>query len=650
MFMRNFVVTLNVNNAQDAFKWFMEFLSMQQQAFITSPTLQLVLDKGEQTFTDWGIPIEKELSDEEASKGLRLEPGAGFHVIRYNGTVFWFSRTPSLEPVPTGWQNEPFLFENLSISTLAYNKSHDELYQLFQAAMLHAQVDKHMDHTRIYVPKEWEGWKVAFARNKRPFNSVVLDGDLSTKMLEDAKSFLSSSLWYQRKGIPFRRGYLLYGPPGCGKSSFVVAMAGQLKLDICVLTLSSPELDDNRLNIKLHEAPMNTIILLEDVDAIFLDRNTPLAKGELRHAKGVTFSGLLNAIDGVASQEDGKILFMTTNHIEKLDPALIRPGRCDVKIEFKYASKRQIGTYFHKFYARHANVDELTEQFMSAVPEKSFSITMAALQGHLLENKQNPQRAIDTINKLLTKKQSESDLVPIEFWLTRLGLSKHIAKFRTERVITVTDLKGASSYALTSLGMKTFGERKRVLDMLAGDKDTVREFQLATKQQIEHVYKQYYDEQVERFCELVPNYSVSSLQIRTYLHNHKYHKHSDASAVVDPVTIQIELLETEKKQVEEIKHESIETFLQKLNEKYQWWTDMNEESTDKEKETTYRSLVESLKGDQIYDVSQFCQVSDTDLAEKYGVKKKGRKMKIVRYLKEIKDKIEKEEKALEESK
>lgn len=109
-------------------------------------------------------------------------------------------------------------------------------------------------------------------------------------------------------------------------------LASNLKLDICILNLAHKELTDNSLASHLRDAPENSLILLEDVDAIFTNRSDPSVSSSTNgKSEGVTFSGLLNALDGVAAQE-GRIFFMTTNHIEKLDPALIRPGRCDVKV------------------------------------------------------------------------------------------------------------------------------------------------------------------------------------------------------------------------------------------------------------------------------------------------------------------------------
>lgn len=161
--------------------------------------------------------------------------------------------------------------------------------------------DQHKGRTIMYVVSTWNTWRLACSRDPRPFESVILDGSLANELYEDAKQFFNNSKWYYDHGIPYRRGYLLYGSPGCGKTSLVAALAGKLKLNICVLTLSSGKLDDNRLNQLLHDAPADTLILLEDVDSVFVDRNTvtPESDRDMR----VTFSGLLNAIDGVASQE-----------------------------------------------------------------------------------------------------------------------------------------------------------------------------------------------------------------------------------------------------------------------------------------------------------------------------------------------------------
>ncbi|KAK6017675.1 hypothetical protein OSTOST_16800 [Ostertagia ostertagi] len=105
---------------------------------------------------------------------------------------------------------------------------------------------------------------------------------------------------YAERGVPYRRGYLFYGPPGTGKSSFISAIASHFGYSICMLSLSERTLDDDRLNHLLNTAPVNSVVILEDVDAAFGTRtdpmdNHPAYQGMTR----VTFSGLLNSIDGV---------------------------------------------------------------------------------------------------------------------------------------------------------------------------------------------------------------------------------------------------------------------------------------------------------------------------------------------------------------
>ena len=200
-------------------------------------------------------------------------------------------------------------------------------------------------------------------------------------LLSDTKDFLKSEKWYADRGIPFRRGYLLHGVPGSGKSSLIHAIAGELMLDIYTLSLSSSWISDSTLTALMGRVPARCIVLLEDLDAAFTrstsrnedstgvpssgasnDHEGPQPpSSSSRHGRSsrhreqisdcntLSLSGLLNALDGVAAAE-GRILFATTNHLERLDPALSRPGRMDVWIEFKNASKWQAEALFRNFF------------------------------------------------------------------------------------------------------------------------------------------------------------------------------------------------------------------------------------------------------------------------------------------------------------
>lgn len=126
----------------------------------------------------------------------------------------------------------------------------------------------------------------------------------------------------------------MWGPPGTGKTSFILAIAGKLNLNICPLNLTDSSIDDDTLCTLLSNLPKRSCVLLEDVDAIFVDRDSVNKDNKCN----VSFSGLLNALDGVRST-DGRILFMTTNHKEKLDEALLRPGRADIHVKLNNASE-----------------------------------------------------------------------------------------------------------------------------------------------------------------------------------------------------------------------------------------------------------------------------------------------------------------------
>ena len=131
--------------------------------------------------------------------------------------------------------------------------------------------------------------------------------------------------WYGPHGCSLARGYLLYAP-GTGKTSVAYALAGELHLKLCAMSLSNAKLTDAMLANQLQSTPPRSLILIEDIDGFFNARE----KQDTRIT--ISFSGLLNALDGVGAQE-GRIIVLTTNHRERLDPALIRPGRIDVDIE-----------------------------------------------------------------------------------------------------------------------------------------------------------------------------------------------------------------------------------------------------------------------------------------------------------------------------
>ncbi|KAJ7331339.1 P-loop containing nucleoside triphosphate hydrolase protein [Mycena albidolilacea] len=293
-----------------------------------------------------------------------------------------------------------------------------------------------------------KSWSHVASRPKRNINSVILDPGVSRLLIDDAREFLESKAWYAARGIPFRRGWLLYGAPGSGKTSIITSIAGDLGLDIYIMSLSRAGLDDSTLTELITELPEKCLALIEDIDAAFtqsLNRDGP-ADADEKSPPGapheppssrLSLSGLLNAIDGVAAQE-GRLLYATTNKYHALDPALCRPGRMDVHVEFKLASRYQAEKLFYSFYLpageetgdsdelsstaddtkkesetasasdkvtfvgtshrlrgpklRSAEVAELAASFAAGIPERE--VSMAALQGFLMGFKIRPHEAV----------------------------------------------------------------------------------------------------------------------------------------------------------------------------------------------------------------------------------------------------------------
>lgn len=251
---------------------------------------------------------------------------------------------------------------------------------------------------------------------------MVLDGGIKESLVTDVKDFLASSSWYYDRGIPYRRGYLLHGPPGSGKSSFINALAGELDYNICVLNLSERGLTDDRLNHLLTNLPERSIALLEDVDAAFAKHSRGQTAEDGYRGANVTFSGLLNALDGVASGEE-RVIMLTTNHRDRLDPALVRPGRVDREVYIGWAREGQVREMWRRFYGEgYKQGEEDVVRILKEVGvldggkevgrEKRAEmegegmwgrgISTAQLQGVFVYNKGDPEGAVRGLKRMLS--------------------------------------------------------------------------------------------------------------------------------------------------------------------------------------------------------------------------------------------------------
>ena len=322
-----------------------------------------------------------------------LVPGNGKHILRYQNSFIAVNR----ERVGKSFDSSGQPFETITLTTLYAHRHIFE--QIFQEAHVLSQQSIE-GKTVIYTRGQMSWVPLGDAKRKRPFNSVVLAKDVANNILNDVQEFLNARTWYLDRGIPYRRGYLLYGPPGTGKTSFVQALAGALDFNIAMLSLSERGLTDDLLNQMLLNLPPRTFVLLEDCDAAFSNRKQRDEDGY--SGATVTFSGLLNALDGVASAEE-RVIFMTTNHIERLDEALIRPGRVDMTVRLGEASQWQMEQMWDRFYSQFDTDGSKRALFIERTRQYDLidSVSTAALQGLFLYNKDDPDGAIDMVGQLV---------------------------------------------------------------------------------------------------------------------------------------------------------------------------------------------------------------------------------------------------------
>lgn len=319
------------------------------------------------------------------SDTFALSPAPGIHFLREGPVLLWMERTAG-----RGAQ-EPGLGGRAPVETIrirALTRDRRVLAKLLEE-INRRYGGRDPDRLVIHVVEEYGEWNACARVRRRPFGSVILAEGVAESLLADARAFLRGEAWYVDRGIPWRRGYLLYGPPGTGKTSVIKALASELELDLSIVNLASERLDDQRLCALLASAPARSLLLFEDIDAVFRERDADGA------GRGITFSGLLNAIDGVMAQE-GHMLFLTTNHVERLDPALIRPGRVDWRCEIGLAQAEQIARMFRVFYPERP---DLTAAFLDKLEGRA--IAPAALQGYFLCHRDNPDHAVQNVSTIV---------------------------------------------------------------------------------------------------------------------------------------------------------------------------------------------------------------------------------------------------------
>lgn len=317
------------------------------------------------------------------SERVALIPAPGLHWFWYGGRPFqvWFTRTENTR------ERTSRRVESLTFRTVGRQQA---FLKRFVDDVVHC-------HTKRMGVQSWlytynDGWDYSENYTPRLLESVVLDRCDKELLVKDIVRFRNSQQRYSQLGVPYHRGYLLYGPPGTGKTSLVSGLAAHFGLSVYCVNLT--EFNDRSLLAAISQVPRNSVLLFEDIDCMKggQKRESPVkemtqtdSKGNTTGAtsNGVTLSGLLNVLDGFFAPT-GVLFMMTTNRIETLDPALLRPGRIDYKLYLGGATEAQKIELYQRFFPEASESKAL--EFISCCT----ATTMAEFQGLLLALTESP--------------------------------------------------------------------------------------------------------------------------------------------------------------------------------------------------------------------------------------------------------------------
>ncbi|CAN6358931.1 unnamed protein product [Urochloa humidicola] len=278
-----------------------------------------------------------------------------------------------------------------------------------------AKAIKEQERTVQIYMNNWEDWYPMDLNHPSTFGTLAMDLKVKQSIVDDLNRFIKRKDYYKRIGKAWKRGYLLYGPPGTGKSSLIAAMANHLRFDIYDLELTAVQ-SNSDLRRLLVGISTRSILVVEDIDCTIKlqqreggEEDTKSDSSDDEDGK-VTLSGLLNFVDGLwsASGEE-RIIVFTTNYKERLDPALLRPGRMDMHIYMGYCtpdSFRILANNYH-LIDYHATFPEIEKLI------KEVTVTPAEV-AEVLMRKDDADAALHDLLDLLKSKLNDANVIKTE--------------------------------------------------------------------------------------------------------------------------------------------------------------------------------------------------------------------------------------------
>lgn len=269
---------------------------------------------------------------------------------------------------------------------------HDFIYDMENIIRL-----KEAEHTKYYWHTQDASWRVQQYFQTRSLDSIYLPESDKSMVVNTIDDFLNNTKLndlMRNLGICSKKIFLFYGIPGTGKTSFIRSLASHFRYNICSVQ-NDTKLDDKMLENMFHKLPKNSFIVFEDMDSMFEQRE---------QKTGVTFSGMLNVLDGMSKYKK-MFVFITTNQLRSFNNALKR--RIDTFLEFGYMKKEEIKKMYFSFFDQ-----ECSKEFLKTI--KGMNITPNALEKmfiHCLQTDTKVQDNIEYLEKYLQyTEEKESNL------------------------------------------------------------------------------------------------------------------------------------------------------------------------------------------------------------------------------------------------